>query len=84
MSAASSLRCRVASLLDQGWVVPSSTSHTAFEAGLDGRGGGRTWRFRQDYRGRALVERSVGVREACKRVRSLGRPGCHFQSINER
>ena len=49
---------QVAFLLDQGWIVPSRTSHAAsvvFARKPDG-----TWRFCQDYHGlNAITQRSV-------------------------
>jgi hypothetical protein len=51
-------RKQVAFLLDQGWIVPSRTSHAAsvvFARKPDG-----SWRFCQDYRGlNAITQRSV-------------------------
>lgn len=39
------------------------------EAGLDGRGGGRTWRFRQDYRG--LIARDIMITQRSESVKRL-------------
>jgi hypothetical protein len=51
-------RKQVAFLLDQGWIVPSSSSHAAsvvFARKPDG-----SWRFCQDFRGlNAITQRSV-------------------------